>query len=89
MALGSMKLYRVIHTAQRQITTQIPIEFCVLVIGLGLGLGLGHCQSDRAMNRTRCGVNTSEQLSYNGTGDRNQSQVVYKTTLDFLLWSLV
>ena len=38
-----------VHIAQRQITTQIPIEFCVLVICLGLGLGLGHCQSKRAM----------------------------------------
>ena len=37
MTLGSMELPRGVHTAQRQITTQIPIEFCVLVIGLGLG----------------------------------------------------
>ena len=30
------ELHRDVHTAQRQITTQIPTEFCVLVIGLGL-----------------------------------------------------
>ena len=39
-------LYGGVHTAQRQITTQIPIAFCLLVIGicLGLGLVLGQCQ---------------------------------------------
>ena len=40
MSLVSMELCAGVHTAQRQITTQIPIEFCILVIGLG------HCQSD-------------------------------------------
>ena len=47
--MGCIGLCEGFHTAQRQITTQIPIEFCILVIGLGLGLGLGHCQSDRAI----------------------------------------
>ena len=46
MTLGSMELYGGVHTVQRQITTQIPIEFCILVIGHGLSLGHGHCQSD-------------------------------------------
>ena len=32
--LGSMELYRGVHTAQRQITRQIPIESCTLVLGL-------------------------------------------------------
>ena len=43
---GLVGLYGGVHTAQRQITTQIPIEFCVLVIGiyLGLGIGLGQCE---------------------------------------------
>ena len=40
-----------VHIAHRQITTQISIEFCILVIGLGLGLGLGQCQSDRGIRR--------------------------------------
>ena len=40
MSLCSVELCGGVHTAQRQITTQIPIEFCMLVIGLGLG----HCQ---------------------------------------------
>ena len=44
MSLGSMEFCGGVHTAQRQITTQISIEFCILVIGLGLCLG--HCQSD-------------------------------------------
>ena len=42
MTLGSMELFRDAYAAQRQITTQIPIEFRLLVIGLGLGLD--HCQ---------------------------------------------
>ena len=46
MSLGSMELCEGVHTAQRQTTTQIPIEFCILVIGLSLGLSLSHCQSD-------------------------------------------
>ena len=46
MSLGSMELYGGVHTAQRQTTTQISIEFCILVVGLGLGLCLGHCQPD-------------------------------------------
>ena len=45
MSLSSTELCGGVHTAQRQIRTQIPLEFCILVIGLGLGLGLGHCQS--------------------------------------------
>ena len=47
--MGCIGLCESVHIAQRQITRQIPIEFCILVIGLGLGLGLGHCQSDRAI----------------------------------------
>ena len=43
--LGSMELYEGVHTAQRQIPTQIPIEFFILVISLGLG----HCQCDWAI----------------------------------------
>ena len=35
-----------IHTAQRPMTTQIPIGFCVLVIGIGLGLVLGVAQCE-------------------------------------------
>ena len=42
MSLGSMELCGGVHNAQRQISTQIAIEFCILVIGLGLG----HCQCD-------------------------------------------
>ena len=48
MTLGSMELYRVVHTTQRQITTLIPIESCVFVIGLGLSLG--HCQCDNTIS---------------------------------------
>ena len=36
MTLGSMELYRGVHTAQRQMTTQIPIESSILAISLGL-----------------------------------------------------
>ena len=49
--MGCIGLCEGVHTAQRQITTQIPIEFCILVTGLGLGLGLGHYQSDRAIRQ--------------------------------------
>ena len=42
MTMGSLELYRLVQAAQRQITTQIPIEFCILV--MGLSLSLGHCQ---------------------------------------------
>ena len=51
--IGSVELWGGVHIAQRQITTQISIEFCTLVIGLGLGLGLGHCQSDSLVKRGR------------------------------------
>ena len=47
MTLGSMELYRVVHTVQRQITTQIPIESFILVIGLRLGLSLIEPYVDR------------------------------------------
>ena len=39
--MGSIELYEDIHTAQRQRTTQILIEMCVLVLGIWLGLGIG------------------------------------------------
>ena len=39
--MGCIGLCGVVHTAQRQMTTQIPIGFCVLVLGRSLGLGLG------------------------------------------------
>ena len=41
-----------IHTAQTPITTQIPIGFCILVIGIGLGLGLvlGQCDCTITMS---------------------------------------
>ena len=51
MTLGSMGLCKGFHTAQRQITTQIPIEFCILVIRLGLCLSLGHCQCKCTINQ--------------------------------------
>ena len=35
-----------IHTAQRPMTTQIPIGFCVLLIGIGLELVLGVAQCE-------------------------------------------
>ena len=54
MSLGSMEMCGGVHTAQRQITTQIPIEFCTLVIGLGLGLV--HCQSDYTIKLLPTGV---------------------------------
>ena len=38
--MGCIESCRGVHTAQRQMTTQIPIGFCVLVIGICLGLGL-------------------------------------------------
>ena len=41
--IGSMELYRGVHTAQGQIITQIPIEFCIPDIGLSLGLIPDHC----------------------------------------------
>ena len=37
MELGSMELSRGVHTAQRHITTQIPVESCMLAISLGQG----------------------------------------------------
>ena len=50
ISLGSsMELCGGVHTAQRQITTQIPIEFGILVISLSLGLG--HCQSDYTISQ--------------------------------------
>ena len=39
--MGCIGLCEGVHIAQRQIATQILIEFCILVIGLRLGLG--HC----------------------------------------------
>ena len=38
ITMGSTITCRALHTALRQITTQIPIEFCTLVIGLVLGV---------------------------------------------------
>ena len=36
-----------VHTAQRQMTTQISFGLCVLVLGicLSIGIGLGKCES--------------------------------------------
>ena len=39
--MGCTGLCGDVHTAQRQMTTQIPIQFCVLVLGICLGLGIG------------------------------------------------
>ena len=61
MSLGSMELCGGVHTAQRQITTQIPIEFCILVIGLGLGFG--HCQSDYTITIEMAGQGRSRFYS--------------------------
>ena len=44
--MGSTIVCRALHTAARQITTGIPIEFCTLVIGLGIGLVLGVAQCE-------------------------------------------
>ena len=69
--MGCIGLCEVVHIPQRQITTQIPIEFRILVIGLGpglgLGLGLGHCQSDRAVRFTNlcCTINVSPTRELN------------------------
>ena len=41
--MGSVGFCGVVYTAQRERTTQIPIGFCVLVLGLSLGFGLRHC----------------------------------------------
>ena len=41
-----MELCRGVHTTEnKQKTTQIPIEFCILV--MGVDLGLDHCQCER------------------------------------------
>ena len=44
--MGSTILCRALHIAPRQITTQIPIEFCTVVIGLSIGLVLGVAQCE-------------------------------------------
>ena len=44
--MGSTIICRALHTALRQITTQIPIEFCTLVIGLRISLVLGVAQCE-------------------------------------------
>ena len=41
---GCTIICRTLHTAPRQITTRIPIEFCTLVISLGISLVLGVAQ---------------------------------------------
>ena len=67
--MGCIGLFEGVHIAQRQMTTQIPIEFCILVISLGLGLGLSHCQSDRAKRpiytkrESQFGVNAAMTLT--------------------------
>ena len=52
--MGCMGSCGVVHTAHRQWTTQIPIEFYVLVIGFGLGLGLIHCQCEETIKVMFC-----------------------------------
>ena len=42
--MGFTVIYRALHTAPREITTQIPIEFYIFVIGLGTDIGLGVTQ---------------------------------------------
>ena len=63
MILGSVELYRVVHTSQRQITTQIPIEFCIHVVGLGLG----HCQCDNTISLIQHDKDDKSVLSRNFT----------------------
>ena len=43
---GFHLICRALHTAPRQMTTQILIEFCILIIGLGIGLILGVVQCE-------------------------------------------
>ena len=44
--MGFTVISRTLHTAPRQMATQIAIEFCILVIGVGIGIGLGVAQCE-------------------------------------------
>ena len=56
--MGSTIICRALHTALRQKTTQIPIEFCTLVIGLGISLVLGVAQCEYTIRaRSHCDDN--------------------------------
>ena len=51
--MGSTIICRALHIALRQIATQIPIEFCTLVICLRIGLVLGVAQCEYTINGIR------------------------------------
>ena len=48
--MGSTIICRALHTALRQITTQITIEFSTVVISLSIGLVLGVTQCEYTIN---------------------------------------
>ena len=54
ITMGSTIVCRALHTAARQITTQIPIEFCTLIIGLSIGLVLGVAQCEYTIMKIGC-----------------------------------
>ena len=42
--MGCIEMCGSIYTAPRQMTTQIPMEFCVLVLSICLSLSLWQCE---------------------------------------------
>ena len=48
--MASTVICRTLYTALRQITTQIPIEFCTLVIGLDISLIIGVAQCEQTIS---------------------------------------